>query len=80
MESPMFAISAPLRAAAVCCGAQAMIIPDKGIGALNEEALKSSAGALEKIHICRVNSLLKAIDTLHLNGIKVFASEMDADA
>jgi hypothetical protein len=25
-----------------------MIIPDKGIAALNEEALKSSAGALEK--------------------------------
>jgi 23S rRNA (guanosine2251-2'-O)-methyltransferase len=64
---------------AVCCGAQAMIIPDKGIAALNEEALKSSAGALEKIQICRVNSLLKAIDTLHLNGMKVFASEMNAE-
>ena len=50
---------------AVCCGAQALIIPDKGIAALNEEALKSSAGALEKIHVCRVNSLLKAVDTLH---------------
>ena len=64
---------------AVCCGAQAIIIPDKGIAALNEEALKSSAGALEKIQICRVNSLLKAIDTLHLNGIKIFASEMSAE-
>jgi len=28
---------------AVCCGAQALIIPDKGVGALNEEAMKSSA-------------------------------------
>ncbi len=37
---------------AVCCGAQAIIIPDKGVGALNEEAMKSSAGALEMIHIC----------------------------
>jgi len=64
---------------AVCCGAQALIIPDKGIAALNEEALKSSAGALEKILICRVNSLLKAIDILHLNGIKIFATEMKAD-
>jgi 23S rRNA (guanosine2251-2'-O)-methyltransferase len=63
---------------AVCCGAQAIIIPDKGIAALNEEAIKSSAGALEKIAVCRVNSLLKAIDTLHLNGIKVMASEMEA--
>jgi 23S rRNA (guanosine2251-2'-O)-methyltransferase len=65
---------------AVCCGAQALIIPDKGVGALNEEAMKSSAGALEKIHICRVNSLMKAVDELHLNGIKVFASEMTAGA
>ncbi len=64
---------------AVCCGAQAIIIPDKGVGALNEEAMKSSAGALEMIHICRVNSLLKAVDTLHLNGISVFTSEMRAE-
>ncbi|MDE3236084.1 MAG: 23S rRNA (guanosine(2251)-2'-O)-methyltransferase RlmB [Bacteroidota bacterium] len=63
---------------AVCCGAQAIIIPDKGVGALNEEAMKSSAGALEKVHICRVNSLMKAVDELHLNGIKVVASEMTA--
>ena len=63
---------------AVCYGSQALIIPDKGVGALNEEAMKSSAGALEKINVCRVNSLMKAVDELHLNGIKVFASEMTA--
>jgi 23S rRNA (guanosine2251-2'-O)-methyltransferase len=61
---------------AVCCGAQALIIPDKGVGALNEEAMKSSAGALELVQICRVNSLLKALDTLHLNGIQVFTTEV----
>ena len=53
--------------------------PDKGVGAINEEAIKSSAGALEKINVCRENSLLKAVDTLHLNGIKVYAAEMKAD-
>jgi 23S rRNA (guanosine2251-2'-O)-methyltransferase len=63
---------------AVCCGVHAIIIPDKGIGALNEDAVKTSAGALEQINICRVNSLMKAVDELHLNGIKVFASEMTA--
>ena len=61
-----------------CCGAQALIIPDKGTGALNEEAMKSSAGALELIEVCRVDSLLKAVDALHLNGIRVYASEMHA--
>lgn len=64
---------------AVCCGAQALILPDKGVGALNEEAMKSSAGALERIHVCRVNSLMKAVDELHLNGISVYASEMTAE-
>jgi 23S rRNA (guanosine2251-2'-O)-methyltransferase len=63
---------------ALCCGSQALVIPDKGTGALNEEAMKSSAGALEQIHVCRVASLLKAVDTLHLNGIRVFTSEMNA--
>jgi len=63
---------------AVCCGAQAMIIPDKGVGALNEDAMKASAGALELLQICRVGSLSKAIEELHLNGIKVFSSEMKA--
>lgn len=64
---------------AVCCGAQAIIIPDKGVGALNEEAIKASAGALEKVQVCRVSSLLKAIDDLHHNGIKILVSEMKSD-
>lgn len=63
---------------ALCCGAQAIIIPDKGVGAINEEAMKSSAGALNSIHVCRVNSLVKAVDTLHLNGIKVCTAEMSS--
>ena len=64
---------------AYCCGVHAIIIPDKGVGALNEDAILTSAGALEKIPVCRVNSLMKAVDDLHLNGIKVFASEMTAE-
>ena len=64
---------------AYCTGVHAIIIPDKGVGALNEDAVLTSAGALEKIPVCRVNSLMKAVDELHLNGIKVFASEMTAD-
>ena len=63
---------------AYCTGVQAIIIPDKGVGMLNEDAVLTSAGALEKISICRVNSLMKAVDELHMNGIKVLASEMQA--
>ena len=63
---------------AYCTGVHAIIIPEKGVGALNEDAITTSAGALEKMAVCRVNSLMKAVDELHLNGIKVFASEMKA--
>ncbi len=62
-----------------CTGVHAIIIPDKGVGALNEDAILTSAGALENIPVCRVNSLMKAVDELHLNGILVFASEMTAE-
>ncbi|MEO8414060.1 MAG: 23S rRNA (guanosine(2251)-2'-O)-methyltransferase RlmB [Ginsengibacter sp.] len=64
---------------AYICGVHAVIIPEKGVGALNEDAMATSAGALEKIAVCRVKNLYNAIDELHLNGIKVFASEMTAD-
>ncbi|HUC83503.1 MAG TPA: 23S rRNA (guanosine(2251)-2'-O)-methyltransferase RlmB [Flavisolibacter sp.] len=63
---------------AFCTGVNAIVIPDKGVGMLNEDSILTSAGALEKLPVCRVNSLLKAIDELHLNGIKVLASEMTA--
>lgn len=61
-----------------CCGVHAIIIPDKGVGALNDDAITTSAGALENIAVCRVGSLLKTVEELHLNGIKVLASEMKA--
>lgn len=64
---------------AYCFGVDAIIIPDKGVGSLNEDAVLTSAGALEKIAVCRVNSLMKAVDDLHLNGIKVYATVMKAE-
>ena len=63
---------------AYALGAQGIIIPEKGVGALNEDAILTSAGALEKIAVCRVNSLMKAVDELHMNGIRVLAADMEA--
>jgi len=63
---------------AYCCGVHAIVIPEKGVGALNEDAIATSAGALENIAVCRVKSLMIAIEEMHLNGIRVIASEMSA--
>lgn len=61
---------------AVCTATHAIIIPEKGIGALNEDAIRSSSGALEHLHVCRVANLPTAIETLHLNGIAVYTTAM----
>src|SRR3954466_10933676 len=37
---------------AFCCGVHGIVIPDKGVGALTEDAIATSAGALEKIAVC----------------------------
>lgn len=58
---------------AECMGAHAVLIPEKGSAQINEEAIKTSAGALYNIPICRVKSITKSIETLQQNGIRVVA-------
>jgi len=61
------------------CGAQAIIIPAKGSAGLTAEALKTSAGALSRIPVCRVKSLVSTIAYLQESGIQVFASDLSGD-
>lgn len=60
-------------------GVHAIIIPEKGSAQINPEAIKASAGALTKMTICREPSFSKAIQTLQLNGISVFASSLKSE-
>lgn len=61
---------------ALCCGAQGIILPTSSSASLTEEAIKTSAGALRKIMLCRVPSVPQAIDILRLNGIQVLGTQM----
>ena len=63
---------------AECCGVHTIVIPNKGSAGITEDALKTSAGALTKIPVCREYSLAKTIDFLELSGIQVFASRLGA--
>ena len=58
---------------AECAGVDAIILPLKGGAQLNEDAVKSSAGALHKIPICRHSNLVEVIDFLKDSGIEVIA-------
>ena len=63
---------------AECSGAHALVVPKKGSALINAEALKTAAGALTKIPVCRESSLTKAIEVLQLSGVQVFASSLKA--
>lgn len=58
---------------ASCFGVDAVIIPSRGSALINEYAVKSSAGAIFHLAICRVKALASAIDFLKNSGIKIAA-------
>lgn len=60
-------------------GAHALVIPQKGGASVNGIAIKTSAGALNRIPVCKEESIPKAIQQLQGFGIEVFAAEMDTD-
>ena len=60
--------------AAECAGAHAVIFPSKGSARIGSDAVKTSAGALHHMPICRVNSLKSTISFLKLSGIRVVAA------
>lgn len=59
---------------AECMGVSCIILPAKGGAAINAEAIKSSAGALVRIDVCRVPNLKMAIFYLKQLNFKIFAS------
>lgn len=61
---------------ALCCGAQGIILPTSHAASLTEEAIKTSAGALHKILLCRTPSVQQAMDVLRLNGIQILGTQM----
>lgn len=64
---------------AECLGADAIVVPAQGAAQINAEAMKASAGALNKILVCREKSLLTAIKFLKASGVKVFGADMKGE-
>jgi 23S rRNA (guanosine2251-2'-O)-methyltransferase len=58
---------------AECAGVDAIIIPSKDSAQLNEDAVKTSAGALHKIPVCRHEKLAEVLVYLKESGIELVA-------
>ena len=63
---------------AECLGAHALVVPKKGSALINADGLKTSAGALTKIPVCRETSLVAAINLLKMSGVSIFSSDLRA--
>ncbi|MCB0705001.1 MAG: 23S rRNA (guanosine(2251)-2'-O)-methyltransferase RlmB [Saprospiraceae bacterium] len=61
------------------CGAHAIIVSQKNSARLNDEALKTSAGALHHIPICREKSVQAALKYLKDSGVLILSSEIPAE-
>lgn len=56
---------------AECSGVHAIIVPKKGSAEINPDTIKTSAGALYKIDVCREESLTKTVRFLQDSGVRV---------
>ncbi|MFO7668508.1 MAG: 23S rRNA (guanosine(2251)-2'-O)-methyltransferase RlmB [Bacteroidales bacterium] len=64
---------------AECAGVHAIVIPFSGSAAINSDAIKTSAGALHRIPVCRERDLVTATRFLRDSGVKLFAATEKAD-
>jgi len=62
-----------------CAGADAIIIPAKGSVSVNADAMKTSAGALHTLPVCRERNLKETLQYLKNSGFKLIAATEKGD-
>ncbi|QKG58963.1 23S rRNA (guanosine(2251)-2'-O)-methyltransferase RlmB [Hymenobacter sp. BRD128] len=65
---------------AECLGVQALVVPSSGAAQINGDAVKTSAGALNILPVCREPDLRQTITFLKNSGLTVIACTEKADA
>lgn len=56
---------------AECLGFHAILIPSTGMAPINEDAIKSSSGALMRLPVCRVTDIGKVLKSLQQYGVQL---------
>ncbi len=59
---------------AECAGVHAIVIPESGSAAINADAVKTSAGALHRIPVCRHRDLSHVVKYIRDSGVKICAA------
>lgn len=58
---------------AACAGVHAIVVPSKGSAEINPDAIKTSAGALYKIPVCRHDNLSNVVRFMQESGLQIVA-------
>lgn len=64
---------------AECAGVDAVVIPSRGSAQINADAVKTSAGALHTLPVCRAMNLKNVIQFLKDSGLLIIAATEKAD-
>lgn len=64
---------------AECCGVTALVVPERGSVSVGGDAVKTSAGALLSLPVCRERGLVNTIKFLKDSGIRTVAVTEKAD-
>lgn len=64
---------------AECAGVDFIIIPSRGAAQINGDAIKTSAGALHRMKVCREDNLKHTIEFLKESGLQVVACHEKTD-
>lgn len=64
---------------AECAGADFILIPERGSASVTSDSVRSSAGALFHIPVCREKDLVKTVAKLHENGFMIVGASEKSD-
>ncbi|MFT4660061.1 MAG: 23S rRNA (guanosine2251-2'-O)-methyltransferase [Patiriisocius sp.] len=64
---------------AECMGCHFVVIPKKNAAKINDDAMKTSAGAINHLNICRVSNLSKTISFLQESGLQIIGASEKAE-
>lgn len=62
-----------------CAGVNCIVIPERNSVSVNADAVKTSAGALNYLPVCREHNLVKAVQYLRDSGFKVMGASEKTD-
>lgn len=65
---------------AECAGADAVLVPSRGSARIGADAVKTSAGALYHMPLCRADNLAAAVRDLRRSGLRVVCATEKADS